>query len=162
MSQREVIRALVIDASDGGRRHAQHVLASWAPHVKIVGSATEAAVVLGGATPEVVLVGADTPDALDAVAWYAALGCDVYLVCDRLDVDLAQRALGRGARGLVPRGAELAALGAGRQDPDPELDAWRRSSAHDLVGIDLGLVDALSTIRAVADTEASVLIRGES
>ena len=158
----DIVRALVIDARDEGRRHTVHVLGSWGSLIRIAADLTGAMEALDGATPEVVLVGAETPDAAGVVAWFAEQGIETYLVCDGVDADVATAAMARGARGLVPRGAELTVLGTGRIEHDPELDAWRRACAPHLIGADPALIEALEVIRAVADTEASVLVRGES
>jgi DNA-binding NtrC family response regulator len=156
----DVVRALVIDAREDGRRLS--TLGAWGSLIRTAPSLPDAMGVLDDATPEVVLVGAESPDAIDAVEWFAEQGIEVYLVCDHLDAAVADKALAAGARGIVPRGAELTVLGSQRIETEPDLASWRRAYAPDLIGEDPGLLDALSTIRAVADTEASVLVRGES
>jgi DNA-binding NtrC family response regulator len=45
---------------------------------------------------------------------------------------------------------------------DEDLDTWRRRCAPEIVGRDDQLVEALLTVRSVADTECTVLITGES
>jgi DNA-binding NtrC family response regulator len=48
------------------------------------------------------------------------------------------------------------------QQLDEDFETWRRRCAPEIVGRDDQLVDALLTVRSVADTECTVLITGES
>ncbi|MCA9678275.1 MAG: sigma 54-interacting transcriptional regulator [Myxococcales bacterium] len=111
--------------------------------------------------PTLVIVDAEHPDAL-AVVERVASGCHVFLSCEDVDLAVVGPALDAGARGLVARGDEHELIARIRDSHDPGLDRWRRTHAAEIIGDDLAIAEALDAVRAVADTEATVLIGGES
>jgi DNA-binding NtrC family response regulator len=112
----------------------------------------------------VVLVDGGVGRPVDVVArWRAANpGAAIYVVTDRLELAQADALRAAGARAVIAPGTERDVIESRLLYADASTDGWRDDVASMVVGEAPGLYDALNLVRAVSDTDSTVLVGGPS
>jgi DNA-binding NtrC family response regulator len=163
---------LVVDGSRFGGRRIKQAIARPGREVFLAGSAAEAISALPELRPLAVILSLDLPDMPGAAAvdlLRKRAGAPVIAVTESPEIGLVVEAMRVGASDVLPmpdgRERLVAALARALAERGPapaSVDPRERGSFEHLVSQSPRMLSLFDAVRAVAPTEATVLIRGET
>ena len=152
------------------RRAYERYLTRAGYEVRSAGDLAEARAALETAGVDIAFVDFALPDGTgdELIEWATTHNRiqTAYCVTANADCQTAVQVTRAGCADVLEKPIQLKRLTAlveqhtGGQEQD--LDTWRRRNAPEIVGADAQLTEVLDVVRAVADSEATVLVTGES
>ncbi|MSP17698.1 MAG: sigma-54-dependent Fis family transcriptional regulator [Myxococcales bacterium] len=171
MVYRAVVRVALVLGDAEYRRLLAERLEDLGCEIAVAGTMKAARALLSERSGhDIALVAAVLADGsgIDLIAWAAQEGRvgASYLITPNGSCDEVVAAMRAGAKDVLLEPLELAVIDriatAVRSPGSPDLVAWRRRHAPEIIGDSPQVIEALETVRCYAEVDSTVLVTGES